>query len=126
METKIIEKWFENRQVLNKEQFEMLKIVYEFIQEGKVEKKESTVPKTESTSIMFNASNKTCYRCKRIKARTKFYINKKSRDGLQTYCKKCQKTVTREGKLRKKEKLAREALKKAREQVAQVQKEHTT
>jgi len=56
---------------------------------------ESNLHKNDET-LMFNA--KQCYKCKEWKSKELFYTCKTNKDGLQAYCKDCQKKITKENK----------------------------
>lgn len=43
---------------------------------------------------------KKCYKCKETKSLSKFYKNKNKKDGLSTYCKKCDLTYDRDWYIR--------------------------
>lgn len=82
IKTSILDKWFNIHESLSKNEYIIMKDVYDFVVDNIHNRQVKT---------------KQCYRCKQEKTIDNFYRNNSSKDGLQSYCKDCQKIVCKNG-----------------------------
>lgn len=84
IEKSLIDKWFMTHESLSKNEYIIMKDMYTFVIDNIVIRQ-----KTETKNI--ETKTKKCYKCKRILPVNEFYGNVGMKDGLQAYCKHCQK-----------------------------------